>query len=85
MFVSSALWGVWSGEHAVDRCQRGAGRCLSVPHGVEAVAHPPVLTPCPAAAARCCSLALLGFLVMHGRLIATNMTTIEAYEKKPVK
>ena len=52
---------------------------------MEAVAHPPVLTPCPAAAARCCSLALLGFLVMHGRLIATNMTTIEAYEKKPVK
>ncbi|PSC75247.1 putative S-acyltransferase 14 [Micractinium conductrix] len=31
------------------------------------------------------SLALLGFVVMHGRLLATNMTTIEAYEKRPVK
>ena len=31
------------------------------------------------------SLALLGFLIMHLRLIATNHTTIEAYEKRPIK
>ena len=41
-------------------------------------AHP--LRLCPPS-----SLALLGFVVMHGRLLATNMTTIEAYEKRPVK
>jgi hypothetical protein len=32
-----------------------------------------------------CSLALFGFVIMHGRLCALNMTTIEAYEKRPVK
>lgn len=31
------------------------------------------------------SLALLGFVVMHARLCALNMSTIEAYEKRPVK
>lgn len=31
------------------------------------------------------SLALLGFLIMHARLILTNHTTIEAYEKRPVR
>lgn len=31
------------------------------------------------------SLALIGFMIMHMRLIAANMTTIEAYEKRPVK
>lgn len=31
------------------------------------------------------SLALFGFVIMHGRLCALNMTTIEAYEKRPVK
>ncbi|EFN57662.1 hypothetical protein CHLNCDRAFT_142811 [Chlorella variabilis] len=30
------------------------------------------------------SLALMGFVFMHGRLCARNMTTIEAYEKRPV-
>lgn len=30
------------------------------------------------------SLALLGFLVMHGSLIFQNKTTIEAYEKKAI-
>ena len=31
------------------------------------------------------SVALAGFLVMHLRLVALNMTTIEAYEKSPVR
>eukprot|EP00887_Chlorella_sp_A99_P001586 scaffold8.g1586.t1 len=31
------------------------------------------------------SLALLGFVIMHLRLIALNQTTIEAYEKRPIK
>lgn len=31
------------------------------------------------------SLALLAFLIMHLRLIARNQTTIEAFEKAPVK
>ena len=30
-------------------------------------------------------LALLGFVIMHARLCAVNKTTIEAYEKRPVK
>lgn len=28
------------------------------------------------------ALAILGFLIMHGRMIARNMTTIEMYEKQ---
>ncbi len=32
-----------------------------------------------------CSLALIGFMIMHLRLCALNMTTIEAYEKRPIK
>ena len=32
-----------------------------------------------------CFLALIGFMIMHMRLIAANMTTMEAYEKRPVK
>lgn len=40
--------------------------------------HPPTLVP-PR------SLALLGFVVMHGRLCAQNKTTIEAYEKQPIR
>ncbi|KAI7842347.1 hypothetical protein COHA_003987 [Chlorella ohadii] len=31
------------------------------------------------------TLALLGFVIMHARLCAVNKTTIEAYEKRPVK
>lgn len=31
------------------------------------------------------SLALLGFVVMHGRLCMQNKTTIEAYEKRPIR
>lgn len=31
------------------------------------------------------TLALIGFLVMHGGLVARNMTTIEAYEKRKVE
>ena len=32
-----------------------------------------------------CSLALIGFIVMHLRLIAVNQTTIEAFEKRPIR
>ncbi|GAB4813690.1 hypothetical protein N2152v2_000736 [Parachlorella kessleri] len=31
------------------------------------------------------TLALMGFLIMHLRLVSMNLTTIEAYEKRPVK
>lgn len=31
------------------------------------------------------TLALLAFLIMHLRLTAINQTTIEAYEKAPIK
>lgn len=31
------------------------------------------------------SLALAGFIVMHGHLLLHNKTTIEAYEKRPVR
>lgn len=31
------------------------------------------------------ALALLGFVIMHLRLIALNQTTIEAYEKRPIR
>lgn len=31
------------------------------------------------------SLALIGFLIMHGNLIRKNMTTIEAYEKETIE
>ncbi len=31
------------------------------------------------------TLALMGFLIMHLRLVGMNQTTIEAYEKRPIK
>ena len=50
------------------------GNNISQPATLSGPSH-----PCP------CSLALIGFMIMHMRLIAANMTTIEAYEKRPVK
>lgn len=74
--------------HACHRCQslqcaQAAARAVWV-RQQNPISPPNTLMPtCTGAPLR--SLALLGFVVMHGRLCMQNKTTIEAYEKRPIR